>query len=375
MARLVALDLKSGPRFVAEVRRILDDGDAFLPLDQRLPLEDRRRLAHDMGAAVVRAENDEFALPNSRPVAPGDAVVIATSGSTGAPKGVVLTLDAVRSSARASSRRLGVDATAHWLACLPLSHVGGLSIIFKAWETSSALTLHERFDVESVLDAARAGCTHVSLVPTALRRIDPSLFACILLGGSRPPADRPSNVIATYGLTETGSGVVYDGRPLDDVEISITDDGEILVRSPMNMRTYRDGTTSIDSHGWLHTGDVGRFDGRTLQVDGRLDDLVKTGGEKVWPEAVERAIAVRLPEVELCIVGVDDEEWGQRVVAVTTDSRLTLDEVRGAVSESLPMFNAPKDLIRVGDLPRTSIGKIRRAEVARIALEALKSAD
>jgi O-succinylbenzoic acid--CoA ligase len=244
-------------------------------------------------------------------------------------------------------------------------------VIFKALDTGAELTVIEKFDAEVVTRAAEAGCTHVSLVPTALRRIDPSLFRCVLLGGSRPPSDRPSHVIATYGLTETGSGVVYEGRPLDDVEISIGSDGEILVKSPTNMRAYRDGTSSIDGDGWLHTGDVGSFVDGVLSVDGRLDDLIKTGGEKVWPEAVERVVSRARPEVEICVVGIDDAEWGQRVVLVTTDPDLALADVRAAVAAELPAFHAPKSLVRVQEFPRTSIGKIRRRELSRRVAHAL----
>jgi O-succinylbenzoic acid--CoA ligase len=363
--RLVALDVVAGSRFVDLMRRTLDDGDAFLPLDQRLSVEDRRQLAHSLGAALVRTADEEFTLDDGRPVADGDAVVIATSGSTGASKGVVLTRDAVRASARLGSRRLQCDADTHWLACLPLSHVGGLSVIFKALDTGADLTVIERFDVDVVTRAAQAGCTHVSLVPTTLRRVDPSLFRCILLGGSRPPSDRPPHVIATYGLTETGSGVVYDGRPLDDVEISLGPEGEILVKSPTNMRAYRDGSTSIDADGWLHTGDVGSMIDGILSVDGRLDDLIKTGGEKVWPEAVERVVSRARPEIEICVVGIDDAEWGQRVVLATTDPDLALADVRAVVTAELPPFHAPKNLVRVREFPRTSIGKIRRRELSR----------
>ena len=363
MPRLIALDLVAGPRFVEQVTRILEAGDAFLPLDQRLSVDDRRRLARSLGASTVRTDDGDIPLEGGQPVDDGDAVVIATSGSTGAPKGVVLTRNAVRASAKLGSRRLPSGSDTHWLACLPLSHIGGLSVIFKALDTGADLTVIEKFDVGSVEKAADSGCTHVSLVPTSLRRIDPSLFRCILLGGSRPPAERPPHVIATYGLTETGSGVVYDGRPLDDVEIDIGDDDEILVRSPTNMRCYRDGSSAIDSEGWLHTGDVGSFDDGVLSVNGRLDDLIKTGGEKVWPDVVERVVSAAFPESTVCIVGVDDVEWGQMVVAATTDPDLELDGVRGAVTAVLPSFSAPKRLILLDDLPSTSLGKIRRRAV------------
>lgn len=371
MPRLVALDLIGSHRFVEHVSRVLDDGDAFLPLDQRLSVDDRRRLARTLGASLVRTDDDETILDGGRPVDEGDAVVIATSGSTGTPKGVVLTRDAVRASAVLGSRRLPSGSDTHWLACLPLSHVGGLSVLFKALDTGAELTVHDKFDADLVMRAARDGCTHVSLVPTTLRRIDPSVFRCILLGGSRPPLDRPAHVVATYGLTETGSGVVYDGRPLDEVEISIDASGEILVRSPTNMRCYRDGSTAIDADGWLHTGDVGSFVDGTLSVDGRLDDLIKTGGEKVWPETVERVVLSARPDSEICVVGIDDPEWGQRVVLATTDPHLDLATVRACVLAELPVFHVPKAVVRLSEFPRTSIGKIRRREIAERVTRAL----
>ena len=375
MPRLVALDLIGGQRFVDHVSRALDDGDAFLPLDQRLSIDARRRLARALGASQVRTDDDAVALDGGRPVDEGDAVVIATSGSTGTPKGVVLTREAVRASAVLGSRRLPSGSDTHWLACLPLSHVGGLSVVFKALDTGAELTVHERFDADLAIRAARDGCTHVSLVPTALQRIDPFAFRCILLGGSRPPLDRPPHVVATYGLTETGSGVVYDGRPLDSVEIAIGAGGEILVRSPTNMRCYRDGSTSIDADGWVHTGDVGSFVDGVLSVDGRLDDLLKTGGEKVWPETVERVVLAARPEIEICVVGIDDPEWGQRVILATTDPHLDLAAVREYVLAELPGFHAPKAVVRLSEFPRTSIGKIRRREIAEQVTRALAEND
>src|SRR4029450_13604474 len=134
------------------------------------------------------------------------------------------------------------------------------------------------FDAPAVEAAARAGATLVSLVPTALRRIDPTLFRGIVLGGSRPPAERPGNTVTTYGLTESGSGVVYDGHPLDGVEGRLTDGREIQPRAPMLLRCYRDGTAPKDPEGWLPTGDVGAWaeDGR-LRVHGRRGDLIVTG--------------------------------------------------------------------------------------------------
>ena len=188
-----------------------------------------------------------------------------------------------------------------------------------------------------------------------------------MLGGSAPPAELPGNVVTTYGMSETGSGVVYDGVPLEGVEVTVdADTAEISVRGPMLLRGYRGGTDPKDGDGWFRTGDVGGFDhtGR-LEVYGRLDDVIVTGGEKVWPDAVE-AVLLAVPSVrEVAIVGRDDPEWGQRVVAVVvpTDHRTppSLDELRDAVKNQLGAWAAPRSVELVDELPRTALGKIRRA--------------
>ena len=294
MNRLVAIDLPGGPDFVDELQRVWDAGDAAFPVDQRLPDDAKRQLC-----ATMRVGEE---------VEPGDALVVATSGSTGVPKGVVLTHDAVAASARATSERLAVHADDHWLACLPLSHVGGLSVVTRALHAGTRLTVLPGFEVAAV---EASGATLVSLVSTALARIDASRFRTIVLGGSRPPDDRPANCVTTYGMTETGSGVVYDGLPLDGVEVDIASDGEIRLQAPMLLRCYRDGTTPFDDDGWFATGDLGEWrpDG-TLHVAGRRGDLIITGGENVWPEAVETALADHPGVAEVMVRGIADPGVG-----------------------------------------------------------------
>jgi O-succinylbenzoic acid--CoA ligase len=345
--RLRAIEDPGGPSFVDALTRTWDDGDAAFPVDPRLPPAARASLL-----AAMRV---------GEPVEPGDALVVATSGSTGAPKGVVLTHDAVRASALATSARLGVTTDDHWLACLPLAHVGGLSVVTRALLTGTQLTVLERFDAA---DVDHSDATLVSLVPTALRRIDASRFRWIVLGGSRPPEHLPGNVVSTYGLTETGSGVVYDGVPLDDVDVRL-DGGEILLRGPMLLRTYRDGHDPKDADGWLRTGDLGRWlpDGR-LHVDGRAGDLIITGGENVWPDPVEAALATHPAVADAAVWGPADPEWGQVVAArivVRPDAvRPTLDALRDHVKTTLPAFMAPRRIDVVDRIDRTALGKIRR---------------
>lgn len=344
--RLVAIDKPGGPDFVDELQRIWDAGDAAFPVDQRLPPPTK--------AALLSA------MRVGEPVEPGDALVVATSGSTGEPKGVILTHDAVATSAEATSRRLSVTADDHWLACLPLSHVGGLSVITRALHTGSRLTVLPGFDEQAV---NTSGANLVSLVATTLPRVDAERFRLIVLGGSRPPMDRPANSVTTYGMTETGSGVVYDGMPLDGVEVMIDDDAQIRLRGPMLLRCYRDGTVPLEDGGWLPTGDLGRWldDGR-LHVDGRKGDLIITGGENVWPEAVEAALADHPDIAEVMVRGVADSEWGQLVVAtiVPGESVPTLESVRSHVKRRHPGFMAPRRIEIVTSLPRTGIGKLRR---------------
>jgi o-succinylbenzoate---CoA ligase len=377
---LVALDLPAGRGFVDALRAVWDTGDAAAPLDPRLPPPAARALLEALAPTrVVGVDGSITRLAGGRPVEPGDALVVATSGSTGAPRGVVLTHAAVAASATATSNRLGVDPRRHrWLACLPLAHVGGLSVVTRSVLTGTPVTVLPGFDEGEVERFGRSGeASHVSLVATALRRVDPSLFVSVLLGGAPPPGGLPANVVATYGMTETGSGVVYDGRPLDGVEVAIGTgrpgeggSGEILLRCPMLLRTYRDGADPRvagpdGTGGWFPTGDGGRFAGGVLEVDGRLAEVVITGGEKVWPAAVERVLAAHPAVSEVAVWKRPDPEWGERVVAwaVPADptSPPTLAELAELAAAEVAPWAAPKELVLATSLPRTPSGKVRRA--------------
>jgi len=341
---------------------VWERGDAVFPLDRRLPTAAQESLLQRFGAASIITEDGETTLSDGTPVEPGDALVVATSGSSGPPKGAVLTHSAIEASARATSARLEVSTDDHWLACLPLAHIGGLSVITRSLIMGTPLTVIDGFDA-NVVDHSDA--TLVSLVSTALQRIDASRFRYIVLGGARPPADRPAHCIATYGLTETGSGVVYNGMPLDGVEIEIRND-EVHLKGPMLLRCYRDGSTPLTVDGWLPTGDLGvlRSDG-SLHVEGRRGDVINSGGEKVWPEDVEKAL-IRHPDVsDVAVAGTPDSEWGHLVTAFIVTSRddLALDELRHFCRDQLPGYSLPRKLERVSTIPRTALGKVRRTEL------------
>jgi O-succinylbenzoic acid--CoA ligase len=368
MPDLVALARSGGPGFVEALRRVWDRGDAVLPLDVRLPAPARDAVLEAMAPAALADDDGERRLAGGRPVEAGDALVVVTSGTTGAPKGVVLTHAAVAASAVATSRRLDVRSGDKWLACLPLSHVGGLSVVTRALVTGTPLTVHPGFDADAVEAEARAGATLVSLVATALARIDPAHFRVVVLGGARPPERPPANAVTTYGLTETGSGIVYDGVPLDGVEIRVGADGGIHVRGPMLLRAYRDGTDPKDADGWLDTGDVGALDadGR-LVVHGRRGDLIITGGENVWPDPVEVRLVAHPAVADAAVAGRPDPEWGERVVAFVVPADRgappDLDELRAWVKTDLPAFCAPHEVVLVDAVPRTALGKPRRDEL------------
>jgi o-succinylbenzoate---CoA ligase len=364
---LVALAIPGGPAFVEAVQRTWDQGDAVLPLDPRLPEPAVRQLLDTLAPTrLVDGAGDERALVGGRPVEDGDAIVVATSGSTGVAKGVVHTHDSVAASAAATNARLAVDpATDRWLACLPLAHIGGLSVVLRSLVSGTPLEVHDGFDAAAVEDAARGGATLVSLVPTALDRIDATLFRALVVGGAAPPEHVPPNAVTSYGMTETGSACLYDGWPLDGVEMRTASSGELQVRGPMLLRSYRDGTDPKDRGGWFATADAGSIepDGRVV-VHGRIDDAIVTGGEKVWPLPVERLLSAVPGIAEVAVIGRPDREWGARVVAVVVPVDAahapSLAQLREIVRSQLPAYAAPRDLELVDALPRTSLGKVVR---------------
>jgi O-succinylbenzoic acid--CoA ligase len=270
------------------------------------------------------------------------------------------------------------------LSCLPWQHIGGLQVMLRARLLDIPLVIHERFEVEAV---AAASATLVSLVPTQLVRlldagVDLRRFRVILLGGAAPTPDllerahdRGAAVVTTYGMSETSGGCVYDGMPLEGVEVATDDDGRIRVRGPVVMAGYRlrpDLTaTVLSDDGWLTTGDLGEItDAGRLQVRGRADDVIVTGGENVVANAVAAVLAGHPDVVEAAVTGVPDPEWGQRVVAVVVvraGQPPSLAELRGFCSARLAPSAVPRALVVVDELPRLASGKPDRLAVQQLA--------
>ena len=375
---LVAIDMPANDAFVTALKQIWDAGDAAMPLDQRLPVVARTKLVAEMKAStVINADGSRTILAHGQPVESDDALVIATSGSTGQPKGVVHTHDSILSATNSTIGRLGCTADDHWLACISLAHVGGLSVVLRALHLGSRLTINARADQTTITAALDDGATMTSLVPTILHSVDISRFKTVLIGGASAPDNLPCNVISTYGLTETMGGVVYDGAPLTGVELRLTDDSEIEIRTESLLRCYRNGVDPKSADGWLRTGDLGEMRDGQLTVFGRKDDQINTGGYKVWPRVIENSIRQLDAVTDVVVAATPDKKWGSAVTAWVTlqpnVASLSLDVLRTHVRESLPDYCAPQKLFFVDQLPRTSLGKVQMSELLKLASDSPKS--
>ena len=367
---LVAIDMPAGDAFVNVLRKVWDSGDAVLPIDQRLPKVARKNLITQFKvSSLIGADGLRVKVAPGEPVDEGDALVVATSGSTGEPKGVVHTHGSIKAAVANTGARLGCSAADHWLACISLAHVGGLSVVLRALHFGSQLTIESRADKATIESAVKNGANMTSLVPTILHSVDVSNFKTVLVGGAHTPTNLPSNAISTYGLTETFGGVVYNGEPIDGVEIRIGTDSAIEIRCDSLLRTYRNGIDPKNSEGWLHTGDLGEFKDGKLTVLGRKDDLIKTGGYKVWPITVEDSLRKHEVVADVVVAGTPDEKWGQTVTAwvvLRSDTRsLRLEDLSKHVRLTLPDYCAPKKVFIVDEIPRSSLGKALMSELVQ----------
>ena len=302
-----------------------------------------------------------------------DPWIVETSGSTGQPKRVRLSRDAVLASARASAARVG--AQGEWLLALPADYVAGLNVIVR-----SLMAGHRPRLLGETFEGIDGG--FVSLVPTQLARLLDTdadqlrRFHTVLLGGGpidpalrRRAVDEDVRVMATYGSAETCGGCVYDGLPLDGVALAIGSEGRVRIAGPTLFDGY-DGdpelTAEVLRDGWFLTSDAGRLDedGR-LQLLGRIDDMVVSGGVNVPAPAVAARLREH-PAVDAAeVLGVPDEEWGNRLVAfvvVSTGSTADglLEELRDWVSEVRPRSWAPRQLVVLDAIPMLANGKTDR---------------
>ena len=380
---VVAVALEPGPAWLDLVAETWGAGAALLPIDHRLPAAEARALVERARPTVISDAAGVRRL-DGEPAEPGVALVVHTSGSGGAPKLAQFDRRAIDAAVASSALALGASDEDRWLCCLPLAHVGGLLVLLRAILLGAPVTIHARFEADAV--AAERASAFTSVVPTMLGRLvaagaDLSAFRAILVGGAhlspdaRSDAERAgAHVVETYGLTETCGGVVYDGVPLPGTEMRLDADGGIELRGPTLMRGYRldpaASAAAFTRDGWLRPGDAGEIDrdGR-LHVAGRFDDLINTGGEKVWPDEVETALRAHPGVRDVAAGGRLDPEWGQRVVVWVVPSDPSdppsLDELRAFAARTLPRHAAPRELTITERLPRTPSGKLRRAALPR----------
>ncbi|HUO73656.1 MAG TPA: AMP-binding protein [Solirubrobacteraceae bacterium] len=374
----VALALPPGEDFVIAWHACVLTGHPPVPIDLRLRADEQeQRLA---GATLAIREPLTGGGPTTAGSAcDGDPVVAVmhTSGTTATPKPVELTQSNFLASALGSAAALGLDQAERWLCPMPLTHVGGLSIPVRSAIYATTAVLHGRFETEAVLDELMdpgRRITVVSLVPTMLARLldaglsrPPTLRWALLGGGPIAPAliERAAAagvpVAPTYGMTEACSQIATFGRPLHGVEVIVADDGELRVRGPIV------STGALSADGWLHTGDLGRFDdhGR-LEITGRKADTIVTGGENVAPVEVESVLLSHPAVADAAVHPRADPEWGEAVVATVVlrdGSVVEADELRTFCAERLARFKVPKSIAFAPALPRTTSGKLVRREL------------
>jgi o-succinylbenzoate---CoA ligase len=388
---LVGVRLPPGPVWRDLIARVWDAGAALLPIDVRLTHAETDEIVRRAQPTVLLDEAGRWRRSGRSgrsegvPAEGGIVAVIHTSGTAGPAKLVEFDRHAIDAAVASSALALEAGPHDRWLCCLPVAHVGGLLVVVRAVLLGAPVTVHERFEVETF--ERERDVAFVSVVPTMLVRLldagaDLARFRAILVGGAALPElvrrraeEAGARLVETYGLTETCGGVVYDGRPLPGTSLRLdplTHGIELI--GPTLMRGYRYDPSATEmaftADGWLRPGDAGRFDddGR-LRVLGRLDDLIDTGGEKVWPQQVEAALATHPAVAEVAVAGRPDPEWGQRVVAfvVPSDpaSPPSLRQLRDHVAAAIARFKAPRELILLDALPRTSSDKVRRSELAR----------
>lgn len=365
MRPLIALDLALSPALEIALRGCVENGQAFCVLDQRLSPRRRDEALDQLAPTIVRDTDGDSVRPSGRSVEDDIGLVMLTSGSSAAPKAAQLSWDALHASAALTQATLRGQRTPAWYPCLPANHIGGLAVLLRALLNDAALLWG---DPDRLEDGPTAGATHIAVVRTQLARHDLSGYDKVLLGGAKPPSALADNVVTTWGMTETGSGIVYDGFALPGVDVAAVD-GELVVRTPTLFSSYRDAprpraTGPDGSADWFPTGDAGSVTEGRVSVRGRIGFVINTGGEKLWPEDLE-AVLVTIPDVrDVAVTGVDDEQWGQRVVALIVSDGVKLDDVITALSaERVGPWAKPKEIRYVAAIPRTSNGKIRRGEL------------
>jgi o-succinylbenzoate---CoA ligase len=372
----VGIALAPGETFCVALHAVLRLGAVAVPVDVRLGARERARVTEGTAAVIdgpIIGTPAAEARLRDRHDLDAPAIVVHTSGTSGSPKEVELTYGNWLWSALGSAVALGLDPQERWLCALPLSHVGGLSIILRSAIYGTTALVHERFDTDRVLDALMDDApTMISLVPTTLQRLldaglrDPPTLRWALLGGAPATnalqgraAAAGVRVAPTYGLTEACSQVTTLGAPLFCTKVRIAGDGEILVSGPTVAGWSGSNRPSIA------TGDIGEWgpDG-ALRIRGRKADTIISGGENIAPAEVEAVLEAHPDVVEAAVHGRAHPDWGEAVVAtVVAAPDLDAEELRAWCAARLASFKVPKEIAFTTTLPRTRSGKLVRRDL------------
>ena len=302
------------------------------------------------------------------------ALVVNTSGSTGDSKSVVLSSAALIASANASHKYLGATPGDSWSLLLPTTHIAGLNVIVRATALGSRVI--DNRNTENYVDA-----DFVSIVPTQLYKAltsDSKLLEhltaaeAVLVGGAplsdklkKEAASKHVKIITTYGMTEMSGGCVYNQKPLEGVDVKISDAGLIQLSGPMIASGYLLANGELEKFAdsdWFDTTDLGEITNGMLKVLGRVDDVIISGGEKISLSGVEEIIRQILPKMDLITFAMADDLWGEKLCLAST-SLIDLDDLRTSLNSIL----TPKEIFLFEEIPTTMLGKPDRKRAIEIA--------
>ena len=312
------------------------------------------------------------------------SVVVSTTGSSGTSKEVGLSASALLSSARASNKALGAEFGNSWSLLLPLTHIAGINVLVRALELGT-----EPIDLRNHQgEYPRADFT--AIVPTQLFKAlngDQQLLAhlvdakAVLVGGAALTTDlhlqaekAGINIVVTYGMTETSGGCVYNGLPLEGIEISITPEKRIAIKGQVLAHTYLGAEALWDTQykdGWFHSTDIGRIENEKLIVEGRSDDVIISGGENISLSAIESSLHAHFPHKNFAAFSVKDSKWGDALhVAIAGDGFPSEEEIAQYLGEQFGDFSKPKGFLHLPELPLIGIGKVDRKKLTELLMEA-----
>jgi O-succinylbenzoic acid--CoA ligase len=436
----VAFLAESSDMLVFSIAACWQLGVPFIPLDPKTPQDELERQIHELSPSLIfcdsanrkRLKGDDVVhmdenfflnsftfdvrhlnLPDPSKIDPEEVFgYFFTSGTSGTPKIVPLKRRQMLAAAKSSAKNFKPEANHFWLLCLPLNHVGGITIILRSLIYKSAIYRMNVFHEEMIKEflSQNTQFQAASLVPTMLKRLldDPlfrthNKFKAVLIGGGpsnegllRRAAERGIPLVSSYGMTETCAQIVANpmhipsgtytpiksvGKPFPPNQLEIRDEnckklgmnesGSIWLKGPQVFDGYyQSDVQPFDEHEWFNTGDYGHLNGfGQLFIESRRTDLIITGGENVNPAIVEQALLEMSEIEEAVVVGLPDEYWGQKLVTAVRmkeGEKLELGDLKKALNTKLRDYQIPKDLRIVDEFPKTSTGKIKRKAVQQL---------